>query len=73
MPMTPIKRKSALLEAGVTLTSIAQQLDLTLTQVSQVVAGRRRSKRVEEAVAAALGKRVRDVFPPRGPATQPAA
>lgn len=73
MPMTPTKRKAALLERGVTLTSIAQELGLTLTQVSQVVAGRRRSRRVEEAVAAALKRPIGGVFPPRTPATKPAA
>lgn len=50
--------------------AIANDLGLSVQHVSEVIAGRRRSARVEEAVARAIGKRVEDVFPP---VEQPAA
>ena len=62
MPMTPKQRKIALIEADVMMKEIARQLGVTGAHVSQVVAGDRRSVRVEQAVADAIGLPVEDVF-----------
>lgn len=64
MPLTPRERKAALVLKGVTYAAIARELEITGTQVGSVVAGIRRSSRVEQAVADAIGKPVRAVFPP---------
>lgn len=47
------------------MSSIAAELRVTLTHVSEVVAGRRRSARVEQAVARRIGKPIGLVFPSR--------
>lgn len=62
MPMTPKERKIELLRADATMAEIARQLGLTIGHVSQVIAGKRRSPSVEQAVAAAIGKPVERVF-----------
>jgi hypothetical protein len=62
MPMTPVEIKVELLRKGVTLASIAQDLELTAGHVSQVVWGKRRSADVEKAVAEAIGRPVSKVF-----------
>ena len=70
MPMTKEQRKIALADSGRTMTSIAEELEVTLPHVSLVVSGERRSPRVEEAVAKAIGRPVEEVF---DPVQQPAA
>lgn len=62
--LTRIERKIALLRAGVTMTEIARDLGITVQHVSHVIAGKARSPRVEQAVAAAIGKPASQVFPP---------
>lgn len=64
MPMTPMDRKVELMRREKKLTDIAKQLEVSVNHVSQVVAGKRRSPRVEEAVAQVLGKPVTQVFEP---------
>lgn len=64
MPLSVNDRKAELVRRGVTMTAIADQLDVTPQHVSQVISGERRSVRVEEAVADALGMPVEDVFEP---------
>lgn len=61
--MSPLDRKIALLKRDTTLTAIASDLDVTVSHVSQVLAGKRRSPRVEQAVAELIGKPVSQVFP----------
>lgn len=63
MAMTPIDRKVELLRKGKSMSDIARALEVTPGHVSQVVAGERRSPRVEAAVAAAIGRPVQAVFP----------
>jgi Ner family transcriptional regulator len=62
MPMKPVEIKVELLRKGVTLQAIANDLSVSQPHVSQVVWGKRRSVRVEEAVAKAIGKPVEKVF-----------
>ena len=67
MPTDPRRRKAALVLAGVRQADIARRLSVAPTHVSDVIHGRRRSLRVEAAIAEALGRRVEEIFP------QPAA
>lgn len=62
MPMTPKERKIELMKADKTMAEIARQLGVTISHVSQVVLGKRRSPTVEAAVAEAIGKPVTKVF-----------
>jgi len=64
MPMTPLDRKVALIRRGVSMADVAADLDVSRQFVSDVVRGNRRSDRVEEAVAKALGLPRTEVFPP---------
>lgn len=63
MPMSPLDRKVALLRREKTVTEIANELGVTISHVSQVINGKRRSPRVEHAVAELIGKPVTQVFP----------
>lgn len=64
MPLTPLERKAELIKKQIQQRDIAAQLDLSPIQVSSVIRGERRSQRVEQAVADALGLPVEEVFPP---------
>ena len=61
--MTPIEIKILLLRAGVTQTSIANKLGVTLGFVNQNINGQRATKRVRKAIAKAAGKRIEDLWP----------
>lgn len=63
MPLDPLQRKAALILHGVRQADIARSLGVTATHVSDVVHGRRRSPRVERAIAEALGRSPEDLFP----------
>ena len=73
MPMTRWDRKAELARRGVRQSDIARALDVSDTAVSDVVIGRSRSARIEQAIAAALGRAVEEVFPPRGAASSAVA
>lgn len=62
MALSPVERKVALLREGVTVSALAEQIGVTVSHVSQVVLGKRRSPRVEAAVAAAIHQAPEDVF-----------
>lgn len=62
MPMTPLQRKVALMEKGVTFTEIAKQQGVTVQHVSHVNRGVRRSPSIEKAIADAIGKPIGRVF-----------
>lgn len=62
MTMTPRDRKAELMRKGTTLSAIAAQLDLTPSHVSQVNRRLRTSPLVEQAIADAIGKPVKQVF-----------
>lgn len=64
MPMPALERKAELVRAGVTLSAIARKAGVSLSHVSEVMYGRRRSPRIEQAIADALKLDVSDVFPP---------
>ena len=67
MAMSPIDRKVELLRKGVSMSEIARELDppVSLNHVSRVVAGERRSPRVEAAIAEAIGLPLDAVFDPQ--------
>lgn len=62
--MLPAERKAELVRAGHTMAEIAQHLGVSISHVSQVVRGIRRSRTTEKAIADAIGREVADVFPP---------
>jgi transcriptional regulator with XRE-family HTH domain len=63
--MSPVEIKILLLRAGITQTSIAKKLGVTLGFVNQIVNGQRHTKRVRMAIARAVGKRIEDLWPSR--------
>jgi lambda repressor-like predicted transcriptional regulator len=73
MSKTPITRKiknwsrkeiqNALDESPVTQAAIARDLGITPVTVSDVVKGRTNSQRVHKAIAEAIGKDVKEVWP----------
>lgn len=65
MPLGPQDRKAELVRRGVRITRIARDLGFSQPYVSDVIAGNRRSERIEQAVADAIGLPVADVFPAR--------
>lgn len=64
MALTYRERKAALVLEGVSISEIGRQLGVSQQHVSQVLSGRRRSPRVEDAIATAIGKPIEEVFPP---------
>ena len=63
MAMTPVERKVELMKRGVTMASIAKKLGVHFSHVGHVVNDRRRSPEVEKAIAEAIGKPLKKVFP----------
>ena len=63
MALGPRQRKAALALKGVKQADIARLLGVAPTHVSDVIYGRRRSVRVERAIAEALGRQVEELFP----------
>lgn len=63
--MTPEEREKALEAAGVTTAAIARTTGVSWQHALYVRRGERRSPRVEQAIAEALGLPVNKVFPPR--------
>jgi transcriptional regulator with XRE-family HTH domain len=56
--------RAALLRArGITLKALAKRLGVDRSLISHVNAGRKRSRRVEQAIARELGLALRDAFP----------
>lgn len=60
--------KAALALKGITLSSIARQLDVKPTTITIVSKGYRRSRRIEHAIALALGCEPDQIWPDRYPA-----
>ena len=61
--MSPLEIKILLLRVGITQTSIAKKLGVTLGFVNQIVNGQRHTKRVRKAIAKAVGRRVEELWP----------
>jgi len=55
--------KAHLVMQGVTVTSIANDLGIAISSVSQVISRTKHTKHVQVAVANAIGKPVGEVFP----------
>ena len=63
--MTPIDIKIELMRAGISMADIGRRCGLTRQAVSMVISGVNRSVRAEQAIAAALGRQVDELFPPK--------
>ena len=72
MPMTPFDRKVELLRANVSQAEIGRRAGYGRAYVHEVVSGDRRNAKIEQAVAAAIGRPLADVFPPPESASTPA-
>ena len=62
MPLTALERKAQMVLKEVQQSDLAAQLGVTPSHVSMVVSGERRSPRVEQAIADAIGLPVAEVF-----------
>jgi putative transcriptional regulator len=65
--------KAALRKEGVTMTALADAIDMNHAYVNAVINGKLRSAKVESAVAKVIGLPVGEVFPPKPPKTDTAA
>lgn len=63
MPLDPIERKAMMVRRQVRQIDLAEELGVSQSSVSQALSGERRSARIEQAIAEALGMPVEDVFP----------
>jgi lambda repressor-like predicted transcriptional regulator len=63
--MKPNEIKAALMLNGKQAAEIARKLNLTRGHVSNVINGHTRNRRVEAEIAAAIGKRLDEVWPDR--------
>ena len=63
--MSEMSIRKKLVEVGSSMTEIAREQQVTIQTVSCVVNGRRRSRRVERAIAQKLGERVEQLWPER--------
>lgn len=61
--MTTLEIKTELLKKGITLSSIAKQVGVSVVAVSQVIHNRSVSRRIMIAVATAIDQDPKDVFP----------
>ena len=55
--------KAALILKGITQTSIAKELGVPVSLVCMVISGAEKTPRVRQAIAAAIGKPVRTIWP----------
>lgn len=55
--------RAALILRGITISDVARQLNCSVAAVSMVISGTSKSQRIMEAVAAAIGKKVREIWP----------
>jgi lambda repressor-like predicted transcriptional regulator len=65
MPLTSHSRRTRLRAAGHTPTTIANELGVSTSVVSRVIAGFMRSERIERHVAGLLGLALEEAFPAR--------
>ncbi|MEM6839671.1 MAG: helix-turn-helix domain-containing protein [Cyanobacteria bacterium P01_C01_bin.120] len=63
--MHPEDIKATLRKRGTSFAQIARDLSVDRSTVTNAVKGVHRSRRIEKAVAEALGKELREVFPSR--------
>lgn len=70
--MHPLDRRAELVRRGVTIASIARELEYTDGHVGLVLHGHRRHPRTEIAIAEKIGRPVSEVFP-EAPANQTSA
>jgi transcriptional regulator with XRE-family HTH domain len=73
MPLSHLERKAKLVLSGRSQSDLAAELDVAPQHVSEVIRGDRRSRRVEQAIADAIGMPVEQVFPPPSDSASEAA
>jgi transcriptional regulator with XRE-family HTH domain len=61
--LTPQEIKANLILKGITQASIAKKLGVTESLVSMVIHGKVKNSEVRKAIAKAIGKPVREIFP----------
>jgi lambda repressor-like predicted transcriptional regulator len=61
--MTSTEIKIKLLQAGITSASIAKQQGWTRAYISHIISGRSKNKEARNAVAAAIGCDVKEIWP----------
>ena len=61
--MTRQEIKAALILKGISMAEIARKFKVQPTVVSQIVAGRSRSARIQKHMAKLLGKKVKEIWP----------
>lgn len=65
MTLTPNERKAELVRLGLTQAGIARDHGVKRAHLHLVLMGVRRSERIEQAIADAIGRPVDEVFPAR--------
>jgi lambda repressor-like predicted transcriptional regulator len=63
--MTPYRLKQKLKKHGISQFELARQLGVTRQAVNHVVLGRRKTERIRQAIAKALGLEVANIWPER--------
>jgi transcriptional regulator with XRE-family HTH domain len=61
--MTSREIRAALILKGITQASIAEELGVSASMISQVIDGKKRSERIQHAIARAIDRPVHQVFP----------
>jgi len=61
--MTPLEIRTAIQKADLNQAAIARELKLSPVHVSYVIDNKRCSRRVHEAIAEAIGKDIRQIWP----------
>jgi lambda repressor-like predicted transcriptional regulator len=61
--LTPQEIRAALLIKGITQASIAKKLGVTESLVSMVVHGKEKNSEIRKAIAKAVGKPIREIWP----------
>jgi len=61
--MKPNEIKSKMILKNITATELAKQLGVSRPFISMTIAGDRKTRRIQEAIAAAIGEPVDRVFP----------
>lgn len=61
--MKPNEIKSELVLRKITATDLAKQIGVSRPFVSMTIAGDRKTRRIQEAIAKAIGKPIEEVFP----------
>jgi len=61
--MTPLEIRNAIHKAGLNQAAIARAINKSPVSVSYVIDGKRNSRPIHEAIAEAIGKDIREIWP----------